>query len=170
MYTLYYLNRNYQLGTIKASTLDAPILIPEDLVFCNLRKGINFIKEPHKCIDFTDIERLIISSEFTDTELLKDYDFRKQNTYLNPLCEIDTSAPLVLDRMFTSWCEWFYPAGVQVYWSPTENGTYTLIPAFTPIQRFYNRADIPPDTRYWVKLYDPDRELFSNALEHYPAE
>ena len=90
MYTLYYLNRNYQLGTIKTPTLDVPILIPEDLVFCNLRKGINFIKEPHECIDFTDTERLIIVSEFTDTELLKDYDFRRQNTYLTPLCPIDS--------------------------------------------------------------------------------
>lgn len=89
MYTLYYLNSNLQIGTIKTKTLDAPILIPEDLVFCNLRKGIVFIKEPHKCIDFTDIERMIIASEFNDVSLLKDGDYRKQNTYLNPLCVID---------------------------------------------------------------------------------
>ncbi|OXA95981.1 hypothetical protein B0A75_18115 [Flavobacterium oncorhynchi] len=170
MYTLYYLNRNLQLGTIKADSLDVPILVPEDLIFCDLRKDINFIKEPHKCIDFTDIERLIIQSQFNDVSLIKEGDYRKQNTYLNPLCQIDINARLVLSQMFTSWCEWSYPAGVQVYWSTTENGTYTLIPAFTPIQRFYNRADIPADTRYWVKLYDPERELFSNALEHYPAE
>ena len=90
MYTLYYLNRNLQLGTIETYSLDSPILIPEDLVFCNLRKGINFIKEPHRCIDFTHAERLIMASEFTDMELVKDFDFRKQNTYLNPLCQIDS--------------------------------------------------------------------------------
>ncbi|MEO6177292.1 MAG: hypothetical protein ABIP27_19210 [Flavobacterium circumlabens] len=89
MYTLYFINRNLQIGTIKAQSLDVPILIPEDLVFCNLRKGIHFIKEPHKCIDFTDTERLVMASEFSDVELLKDYDFRKQNTYLRPLCPID---------------------------------------------------------------------------------
>lgn len=95
MYTLYYLNRSHQLRTIKALNLDEPVLIPEDLVFCNLRKGINFIKEPHKCIDFTDTERLIMNSEFTDINLLKDFDYRKQNTYLTALCEID--GPLVFD-------------------------------------------------------------------------
>lgn len=89
MYTLYYLNRNLQIGTIKADTLDAPILIPEDLIFCDLRKGINFIKEPHVCIDFTDIERLIMQSEFNDINLVKQADYRMQNTYLTPLCQID---------------------------------------------------------------------------------
>lgn len=89
MYTLYYLNRNYQLRTIITATLEVPIRIPEDLIFCNLRKGINFIKEPHKCIDFSDMERLIMASEFTDMSTLKDYDFRKQNTYLSPLCPIE---------------------------------------------------------------------------------
>jgi len=89
MYVLYYLNRNLQLGTIKTNSLDVPVRIPEDLVFCNLRKGINFIKEPHKCIDFTDTERLIMSSEFSDMSLLKEYDFRRENTYLTALCTID---------------------------------------------------------------------------------
>jgi hypothetical protein len=89
MYTLYYLNRNLQIGVINVDSLDVPVRIPEDLVFCNLRKGINFIKEPHECIDFTDVERLIMNSEFTDSTLLKEYDFRRQNTFLNPLCQID---------------------------------------------------------------------------------
>ncbi|MDQ8014472.1 MAG: hypothetical protein REI96_18635 [Flavobacterium nitrogenifigens] len=89
MYTLYYLNRNLQIGTIKAETLDAPILIPEDLVFSDLRKGINFIKEPHECISFTDVERLIIQSQFNDVELVKQADFRRANTYLIPSCPID---------------------------------------------------------------------------------
>ncbi|WP_286968239.1 hypothetical protein [Flavobacterium sp. UBA4854] len=89
MYTLYYLNRNLQIGTIKADTLDAPILIPEDLVFSDLRKGINFIKEPHECIDFSDIERLFMQSEFNDINLVKEADYRLQNTYLTPLCPID---------------------------------------------------------------------------------
>lgn len=88
MYTLYYLNRNLQLDTLEVSNLDRNILIPEDLIFCNLRKGINFIKEPHECIDFTPLERLIISSEFNDTSLIKDGDYRKQNSYLSPLCLI----------------------------------------------------------------------------------
>lgn len=88
MYTLYYLNRNLQLDTLEVSNLDRNILIPEDLIFCNLRKGITFIKEPHECIDFTPLERLIISSEFNDTSLIKDGDYRKQNSYLSPLCLI----------------------------------------------------------------------------------
>jgi len=94
MYTLYYLNRNMQLGVIKKVSLDAPVLIPEDLIFCDLRKGIHFIKEPHECIDFTDIERLIMQSEFNDITLIKDGDYRKANTYLTPLCPIDP-IPLV---------------------------------------------------------------------------
>lgn len=89
MYTLYYLNKNLQIGTIKTDSLDAPILIPEELIFCNLRKGINFIKEPHKCIAFTDIERMIMASEFNDVELIKQADYRRENTYLEPLCRID---------------------------------------------------------------------------------
>ncbi|WP_406843569.1 hypothetical protein [Flavobacterium soyae] len=89
MYTLYYLNRNFQLRTIETPTMDVPIRIPEELVFCNLRQGISFIREPHRCIDFTHTERLIMVSEFTDTELLKDADFRKENTYLSPLCQIE---------------------------------------------------------------------------------
>lgn len=93
MYILYYLNRNLQLGTINVQSLDVPVLIPEDLIFCDLRKGISFIKEPHKCIGFTDLERLIMQSDFNDVSLIKDGDFRMQNTYLEPLCEID---PMVL--------------------------------------------------------------------------
>jgi len=99
MYTLYYLNRNYQTGTIKVRNLDAPVRIPEDLVFSNLRKGIEFIKEPHECIDFTDTERLIMASEFTDTQLLKESDFRKQNSYLSPLCAIE---PMILKIDFSN--------------------------------------------------------------------
>nr|WP_294781349.1 hypothetical protein [uncultured Flavobacterium sp.] len=89
MYTLYYLNRNLQIHTIKVESLDVPLLIPEDLVFCDLRKDINFIKEPHKCIDFTDIERLFMQSEFNDINLIKEADYRRQNTYLTALCTID---------------------------------------------------------------------------------
>lgn len=89
MYILYYFNQNYQIQTIEVDTLDAPILIPENLIFINLRKGINFIKEPHECIDFTHLERLIMASEFTDTEIIKDGDFRKANTFLTPLCPIE---------------------------------------------------------------------------------
>ncbi|MBF4491038.1 hypothetical protein IR010_00685 [Flavobacterium sp. MR2016-29] len=89
MYTLYYLNRNHQLGTISVSSMDEPILIPEDLVFCNFRSGVKFIKEPHECIGFNDMERLIMASEFTDIELLKHYDYRRQNTYLQASCTIE---------------------------------------------------------------------------------
>jgi hypothetical protein len=99
MYTLYYLNRNLQLQSMKVDDLDNPIRIPEDLVFCNLRKGINFIKEPHQCIDFTDTERLIMNSEFTDVKLLKEHDFRRENTYLTPLCQVDIP-PMVLILYF----------------------------------------------------------------------
>lgn len=89
MFTLYYLNKNLHLGTIKVATLDAPVLIPEDLVFCNFRSGVKFIKEPHECIDFTDTERLLIASEFSDMSTLKDYDFRRANTYLNASCSLE---------------------------------------------------------------------------------
>lgn len=95
MYTLYYLNRNLQLGTIKVPHLNERVLIPEDLVFCNLRKGINFIKEPDACIAFTDTERLIMNSEFTDMELLKQFDYRRQNTYLDIMCQVDMDFPYV---------------------------------------------------------------------------
>lgn len=77
-----------QIHSMKLDSLDAPILIPEDLIFCNLRIGTKFIKEPHECIDFTDVERLIMSTEFYHSELLKESDFRRQNTQLIPLCPI----------------------------------------------------------------------------------
>ncbi len=96
MYTLYYLNRNLQLCTMKVKTFDEPILIPEDLIFCDLRQGTTFIKEPNKCIDFTDIERLIIQSEFNDVSLIKDADFRSQNTYMTSLCQVDPRLLTVL--------------------------------------------------------------------------
>lgn len=91
MYILYYLNDNYQFGTIEARNLDTPVLVPENLIFVNLRNGINFIKEPHKCIDFTHLERLIMSTEFFDMETIKQSDFRKANTFLTPLCPIGES-------------------------------------------------------------------------------
>lgn len=96
MYTLYYLNRNMQLGTMKVKTFDVPILIPEDLIFCDLRQGTTFIKQPDKCIDFSDMERLIIQSEFNDTSLVKDADFRTQNTYMTSLCQVDPRCLTVL--------------------------------------------------------------------------
>lgn len=88
-YTLYYLNRNYTINTIKCDTLDTSILIPEDLIFINIRQGVFFKREPHPCIDLTDLERLIMSTEFFDMQIIKDGDFRKANTYLSPLCDID---------------------------------------------------------------------------------
>lgn len=99
MYILYYLNDNYQFGTIEVRNLDTPVLIPENLIFINLRNGINFIKEPHECIDFTHLERLIISTEFFDMETIKQSDFRKANTYLTPLCAIE---PKVLKIDFSN--------------------------------------------------------------------
>lgn len=92
MYTLYYFNRNQQLGNLKVKNFDSPVLIPEDLVFTNLRKGINFIKEPHECIAFTDLERLFITSEFFDASLVKDAEFRRQNTYLETFCAVETKS------------------------------------------------------------------------------
>lgn len=93
MYVLYYLNSNFQIGTIEVETLNMPILIPENLIFINLRKGINFIKEPDQCCDFTHLERLIMASEFTDMETIKEGDFRRANTYLNVLCQVDLDKP-----------------------------------------------------------------------------
>ncbi|WP_291287330.1 hypothetical protein [Flavobacterium sp.] len=163
MYTLYYLNRNYQLGTIKTDTLDTPILIPEDLVFCNLRKGINFIKEPHKCIDFTDTERLIITSEFTDTQLLKDYDFRKQNTYLTPLCPIEE--PLILDSVTFASINWNYSTIVDVEDS-RDNVTFAVYDPDklngTSNDNYYSHS--------FFRLHDKVRNIYSNVIEYYRPE
>ncbi|MBZ4040983.1 hypothetical protein [Flavobacterium hibisci] len=93
MTTLYYLNKNKQMGVMKVVNINEPVLIPEDLIFCNVRFGVKFEKEPSDCIEFTDIERLIINSEFTDMDLLKESDFRKQNTYLDIRCQVDFDQP-----------------------------------------------------------------------------
>lgn len=100
MYILYYLNQNLSYGTIEVETLNEPILIPENLIFTDLRKGINFIKEPHSCCDFTHLERLIMQTDFFDMETIKIADFRKANTFLTPKCVIDEIIDPVLGIFF----------------------------------------------------------------------
>ncbi|SNS02625.1 hypothetical protein [Flavobacterium sp. ov086] len=171
MYTLYYLNDNYTFGTLEVPSLDVPITIPQNLIFTNLRKGIHFIKEPHKCIDFTDFERLIMSTEFFDMETIKQADFRKANSFLNPLCQIDVNVPLFFNYVGSDSAEWIYPDYVQVFASNTQFGQYSVISSAAPSDRFFNKiTNIPSLTEYWVKLYDPERELFSNPVKHWPAE
>ncbi|OCB78817.1 hypothetical protein [Flavobacterium crassostreae] len=100
MYILYYLNENLQLGTIERPTLDIPIVVPERLIFCALRKGINFIKEPHECLQLTHIERLIFNSEFTDISMLKTAYFRRENTLLTATCQIEPFPNLILSSPY----------------------------------------------------------------------
>ncbi|MDN3673440.1 hypothetical protein QWY99_10285 [Flavobacterium branchiarum] len=165
MYTLYYLSKNLQLDSIKVSSLDVPILCPEDLIFCNLREGINFIKEPHKCIDFTDLERLIIASEFTDTSLIKQGDYRKANSYLKPLCQIDV--PLVLSEVQTNRALWNYPKAVLVLISNSEEGLFTpLINGNEQDSIFMNESPLMPNQTYWVMLKDVQKGIFSNKMLH----
>jgi hypothetical protein len=66
-------------------SFQACVNIPEDLIFIALRDGTKFIKEPVETFDFTDIERLIMTTEFFDFNFLKDEDFRKQNTKICPI-------------------------------------------------------------------------------------
>lgn len=160
MYTLYYLNRNLQLGAIKTDSLDVPVLIPEDLVFCNLRKDINFIKEPHKCIDFTDFERLLMMSEFNDVALIKDGDYRKQNSYLVRLCPID-GTPLILDSVTFASINWNYPTIVDVEES-VDNVTFTVYEADlinTAINDNYR-------AKTWFRLHDKVLNIYSNVIEY----
>lgn len=85
MYTLYYLTKNWALNCMKVDSLDVCIPIPEDLIFVACRNGINFIKEPAEKLSFTDVERLIMSTEFYDTNFIKDEDFRKANSQMCPI-------------------------------------------------------------------------------------
>nr|WP_294931278.1 hypothetical protein [uncultured Flavobacterium sp.] len=94
MYVLYYINENYALHTIEVENLNAPILLNEACIFTNIRKGIEFIKEPHQCLKLTDLERLIISTEFFDTSVIKQSDFRKAFTYLENVCQVDEIYPI----------------------------------------------------------------------------
>jgi hypothetical protein len=89
MYTLYYISESLQISTLEVEDLNTPVLIPENLTFIALRKGINFINEPHECINFTQLERLAIAGKLDDINIFKDYPFRKKNTLLLPLCQID---------------------------------------------------------------------------------
>ncbi|MEO8534815.1 MAG: hypothetical protein ABI441_13745 [Flavobacterium sp.] len=88
-YTIYFLNDNYQITTKEVPTLNDNILLTENCIVTNIRFGIHFIKEPHKCLQLTDLERLIISTEFWDTEIVKEGDFRRANTHLTANCIID---------------------------------------------------------------------------------
>ncbi|MEA9415911.1 hypothetical protein [Flavobacterium sp. PL02] len=165
MYTLYYLNKNLQMGTLKVASLDAPVLIPENLIFSNIRRGINFIKEPNKCVDFTDLERLIISSEFFDSSLVNEADFRRANTYLTPLCPIEL--PLILDIVYTDRALWSYPYPVVVLRCDTPVGTFVPINGTDGASTFTNMAMIEVNETYFVMLKDAENGQLSNILQHY---
>lgn len=94
MYILYYVTENLQISFIEVETLDQEIIIPENLSFIALRKGINFINEPHQCIDFTHLERLSIAGRLDDINLFKESPFRLKNSKLSPLCQIDLALNL----------------------------------------------------------------------------
>lgn len=82
---LYYVTRNGHLGTLELPTFESCVPIPEDLIFVAYRDGINFVKEPPTKFPFSDVERLIMGSEFFDMRYLKDSDYRNQNTQLCPI-------------------------------------------------------------------------------------
>lgn len=92
MYVIYFLNSNYVITTKEVETLNDPILLTENCIVTNIRKGINFIKEPHTCLQLTHLERLIIGTEIFDTEFIKEGDFRRANTYITSNCQIDLPA------------------------------------------------------------------------------
>ena len=86
MITLYYVNKNQALGTIEIESFEACQPLPEGLIFVAFRDGLNFIKEPPQIYTFTDLERLIMGSEFFDMRYLKDSDFRKENSSSITFC------------------------------------------------------------------------------------
>ena len=89
MYTLYYITESFQINTIEVLTLDTPVILPENLHFIALRKGIDFINHPSECISFTDLERLCIASRLDDLTILKNHPFRLKNSSLVALCQVD---------------------------------------------------------------------------------
>jgi hypothetical protein len=82
---LYYITKNHAIHTMDIGTFQTCVNIPEDLIFIALRDGSKFIKEPALSFEFTDIERFIMSTEFFDFGLIKDEDYRRQNTSFCPV-------------------------------------------------------------------------------------
>lgn len=96
MITLYYLNKNHDIQTIELPSFDTCIPLKESGIFIAYRDGTNFIKNPPETFPFTNLERLIIGTEFFDTNYLKDSDFRNQNTQFCPkLAPVPPSPVLV---------------------------------------------------------------------------
>jgi hypothetical protein len=165
MYTLYYVNENMNINTLETASLDEPLRIPERLIFVALREGINFIKEPHKCIAFTDFERLIMSSDYNDLNFVNESHYRKENTYLEPLCQVNP--PLILDRVETDEAFWNYPKPVLVLASKLEEGPYyPLIRDNESSSMFINSAPMMTNVDYWVMLKDVEKGIFSNKMRH----
>jgi hypothetical protein len=164
MYTLYYVNENMNINTLQTESLDEPLRIPERLIFVALRRGINFIKEPNKCIAFTDFERLLMSSEFNDLNFVNESHYRKENTYLEPLCKIDY--PLVLEEVLFDRAIWSYPFPVVVLLCETENGVYTPLNGSESESIYTNMAKLPENMGYWVMLKDVGLGIFSNKKQH----
>lgn len=167
MYTLYYVNENMNINTLETASLDEPLRIPERLIFVALRKGINFIKEPNKCIAFTDFERLIMSSDYNDLNFVNESHYRKENTYLEPLCQVDfPNVPLVLQKVLFDRALWIYPKPVALLLAQTENGEYSYLNGTEQESMFTDSANIPQDIGYWVMLKDVEKGIFSNKMRH----
>ncbi len=151
-YTLYYLNQYYQIQTIEVSSLSEPILIPEDLIFTNIRKGVKFIKEPHSLIKLTHLERLIMSTEFFDMENIRESDFRKANTYLEIL------TPVYIDEIKPSETEQkFYPFEGRRGQKVTDN-YYPDV--FSPdIENFYSTTE---NIAFGTSILDKNKVLLQN--------
>lgn len=89
MYILYYISESMQINTIEVQTLDAPVILPENLHFIALRKGIDFIDHPSECISFTHLERLCISSRLDDLSEFQNHPFRLKNSLFIATCQVD---------------------------------------------------------------------------------
>lgn len=89
MYYLYYINETFQINCLEVISLDRPVLIPENLHFIALRKGIDFIDHPNECIAFNNLERLAIASRLDDLNEFSNHPWRIKNTYFTALCRVD---------------------------------------------------------------------------------
>lgn len=95
MVTLYYLNKNNDIDTIELPTFEACIPLRETGLFIAFRDGLEFIKHPPEIFPFTNLERLIIGTEFFDANFIKDSDYRKENTSFCPKLPPLTFLPII---------------------------------------------------------------------------
>jgi hypothetical protein len=105
MVTLYYLNKNNDIETMELPVFDACVPLKESGIFIAYRDGINFVKNPPDTFPFTDLERLIIGTEFFDTNYIKESDYRKQNSSFCPVVPVQVSLLQVFDDVFINQSE-----------------------------------------------------------------